>query len=128
MRSATVIASSWSWVTITKVMPEPLLQVHQLELGLLAQLLVERRQRLVEQQDARTLGQRARQRDPLALAAGQLVRLAARRSLSSCTSASISSTRARDLGSRQALLLEPEGDVAGDGEMRETARSSGTSC
>ena len=90
MRSAIVIASSWSWVTMTKVSPSLLLQLHQLELGLLAQLPVERRQRLVEQQHARPLDQRARQRHALALAAGKLMRLAARRSPSSWTSASIS--------------------------------------
>ena len=56
--------------------PEPFLEMHQLELRLLAQLLVERRQRLVEQQHARALDQRARERDALALAARQLVRLA----------------------------------------------------
>ena len=72
---------------------EPLLQLHQLELRLLAQLLVERRERLVEQQHARTLDQRARERDALALAAGELVRLA-RAKPSSRTSASISATRA----------------------------------
>ncbi len=55
---------------------ELLLQVHQLELRVLAQLLVERAERLVEQQQLRPLHQRARERDALALAAGQLVRLA----------------------------------------------------
>ena len=76
MRSAMVIASSWSWVTTTKVRPEILLQVHQLELRLLAQLLVERAERLVEQQHLGPLGDRAGQRHALALAAGKLVRLA----------------------------------------------------
>ena len=52
MRSATVIASSWSWVTMTKVRPSLSCSSHQLELRFLAQLLVERRQRLVEQQHA----------------------------------------------------------------------------
>ena len=53
-----------------------LLQAAQLDLHLLAQLLVERRQRLVEQQHLRPHHQRAGQRDALALAAGQLVRAA----------------------------------------------------
>ena len=61
---------------MTKVSAELALQVHQLELGLLAQLPVERRQRLVEQEHARPLDQRARERDALALAAGELMRLA----------------------------------------------------
>ena len=55
---------------------ELLLQVHQLELRFLAQLLVERAERLVEQQHLRPLGDRAGQRHALALAAGELVRLA----------------------------------------------------
>ena len=55
---------------------ESALQPHQFELRLVAQLLVERRHRLVEQQHARPLGERARERDALALAAGQLMRLA----------------------------------------------------
>ena len=57
---------------------QALLDVEQLELRVLAQLLVERGQRLVEQQQLRPLHQRARQRDALALAAGELVRLALR--------------------------------------------------
>ena len=59
---------------------ERLLDLHQLELGLLAQLLVERAERLVEQQELRPLGEGAGQRDALALAARELVRLALRRS------------------------------------------------
>ena len=73
---------------------EPLLQLHQLELRLVAQLLVERGERLVEQQHLRPLGERARERDALALAAGELVRLAVLAGRSSWTSASISATRA----------------------------------
>ena len=48
----------------------------QLELHLAAQLEVERRERLVEQQRARVVHERARERDALALAAGELARLA----------------------------------------------------
>jgi hypothetical protein len=55
---------------------EALLQVHQLELGFLAQLLVEGAERLVEQQHLGALGQRTGERHALALAAGELVRLA----------------------------------------------------
>ncbi len=55
---------------------ELVLDVDQLELRVLAQLLVERAQWLVEQQHLRTLDQRARQRHALPLAAGKLVRLA----------------------------------------------------
>ena len=76
MRLATVIASSWSWVTMTKVVAGALLNAHQLELGLLAQLLVERAERLVEQHDLRLLGDGAGERDALLLAARELMRLA----------------------------------------------------
>ena len=53
-----------------------LLDVHDLELRLLAQLLVERAERLVEQQQLRLLGERAGERHALALAARELMRLA----------------------------------------------------
>ena len=53
-----------------------LLQPAQLDLHLLAQLLVERRQRLVEQQHLRPHHQRPGQRHALALAARQLGRAA----------------------------------------------------
>ena len=55
---------------------ELLLDVHQLELRVLAQLLVQRAERLIEQQQLRALDERARQRHALPLAAGKLVRLA----------------------------------------------------
>ena len=60
---------------------EPDLDVHELELGLLAQLPVERRERLVEEQHLRLLRQRAGERDPLALSAGELVRPAVGKAL-----------------------------------------------
>ena len=55
---------------------ELVLDVHQLELGLLAQLLVEGAERLVEKQHLRLLGERAGERHALALAAGELARIA----------------------------------------------------
>ena len=60
------------------VMPTRLLDVLELDLHLLAQLEVERAQRLVEQQHARPVDERARQGDALALAARELARLAPR--------------------------------------------------
>ena len=48
----------------------------QLDLHLLAELQVERAERLVEEQHGGLVHDRARQRDPLALAAGELRRLA----------------------------------------------------
>ena len=55
------------------VMPKPPLDLAQLRAHALAQHRVEIRERLVEQQDRRLDDQRARQRDALALSAGQLV-------------------------------------------------------
>ena len=56
------------------VLPRPPLEVEDRVLERVAQVLVERRQRLVEQQHARVGGQHPRQRHPLLLAAGQLGR------------------------------------------------------
>src|SRR5207245_4864204 len=53
---------------------EPLMQLPDLELHLLAQLFVERAQRLVHEDQLRLEHQRARHRDPLLLAAGELRR------------------------------------------------------
>ena len=91
--------------------------MHQLELGLPAQLLVERGERLVEQQHARPLDQRARERDALALAAGQLVRLACGEAFEPDQRQHLGDAR-RDLRLGQSILLEPERDIARDGQMR----------
>ena len=58
---------------------EPLLQVLQQVDDLRLDRDVERGDRLVEHQEARGHGQRARDSDPLALAAGELVRVALER-------------------------------------------------
>ena len=55
-------------------MPHLLLERAQLLLHLLAQLEVERPERLVEQQHARAVDERAGERHALALAAGELAR------------------------------------------------------
>ena len=70
-RSASVSASSWSWVTSTNVMPESRWIRGELDLHLLAQLEVERAEGLVEQEHGGLVDQRAGQRHPLPLAAGQ---------------------------------------------------------
>ena len=57
-------------------MPDLALDPLELELHLLAELEVERAERLVEQQHLGLVDDRARERDPLALAAGELDRLA----------------------------------------------------
>ena len=74
MRSDIASASSWSCVTYRNVMPDLALDPLQLDLHLLAQLQVERAERLVEQQHGRAVDERARERDALLLAAGELAR------------------------------------------------------
>ena len=59
--------------------PDLVLDPLELELHVLAELEVERAERLVEQQHARVVHERARERDALLLAAGELLRLAASR-------------------------------------------------
>src|SRR3546814_619815 len=94
------------------------LDVHQLELGLRAQVLVERAERLVEQQHLRLLHQAARESDALALAAGKLVRLALGEGaeldhLDHLVDAPL------DLRLWHAVLLQAEGDVLLDVHVRE---------
>ena len=106
MRSATVIASSWSWVTITKVSPSRRCSSISSNWVSSRSLLVERRQRLVEQQHVRALGERAGQRHALALAAGELMRLARAEAVELDQRQHLVDARG-DLVLRQAVLLEP---------------------
>ena len=76
MRSDRVSASAWSWVTYIIVTPSALVEVADLELHLLAQRLVQRAERFVQQHDRRFEDQRAGQRDALLLPAGELRRAA----------------------------------------------------
>jgi hypothetical protein len=73
MRSAVVMASSWSWVTKMVVRPSRALHVQQFLAHLHAQRLVQVGQRLVQQQHLRLDDHGARQRHALLLAARQLV-------------------------------------------------------
>jgi hypothetical protein len=90
----------------------------QLDLHLLAQLEVERAERLVEEEDPRVVDERPRQGNPLLLAAGELVRLAVLvageldevEHLADATPHLV----VRDLPPAQS-----EGDVLVDGEVRE---------
>src|SRR5947209_4927887 len=90
----------------------------QLELHLLAELQVKRAQRLIEQQDPRTVDQCACERDPLTLAAGEMNRASA---------AEVGKThhpqRLRDplalLGLRYPLDPQPVCDVLSDRHVRE---------
>jgi len=96
---------------------EPLLNVEQLELGVLAQLLVERGERLIEQQQLRALDERARERDALALTAGELVRLA-RAQPPHLHDVEDLADLAADGVALDAFLLEAEGDVLLDAHVR----------
>src|SRR5882672_6512289 len=82
------------------------------------QLRVEVAERLVHQDERRLGDDRARERDALLLAAGELRRIALRQSgqlhqLEGAVDAAI------DLGPRDPADLEAEADVARDGEVRE---------
>ena len=70
------MASSWSWVTWMKVMPDLVLDPLELDLHLPTQLEVEGAERLVEQQHLGLVDQGPGQRDALLLATGELGRLA----------------------------------------------------
>ncbi len=72
IRSLSVSASSWSWVTKTKVMPSSRWSCFELDLHLLAQLEVEGAERLVEQEHPRLEDDRTGEGHPLALATGEL--------------------------------------------------------
>ena len=76
MRSASAKASSWSCVTSTVVMPSSRCTCADGAAQLLADLGVERAEGLVEQQHLGLVRQRARDRDALLLAAGELGRQA----------------------------------------------------
>ena len=75
MRSASIAASSSECVISRTVAPDLAPQPQQFVAHQEARLLVERAERLVEQDDARPLHQRARDADALAHAAGELHRI-----------------------------------------------------
>ena len=89
---------------------------------------VERGQRLVEQQEPGRGGQRAGQRDPLLLAAGELGRDTCRRASASPTRSSSSWTRRATSALRHPRVLEPVGDVLGRRSGSGRARRTGTRC
>ena len=70
-RSATISASSWSCVTQTTVASRLAHDARELLGEPALEQRVERGERLVEQQHARLEHERARERDPLRLAAGE---------------------------------------------------------
>ncbi len=109
------------WVTKITVFFSSLEQAQQILLELAPGLLVDRGERLVHQQDLGVDRERAGEPDPLAHAAGQLVRDSCART----GEADLGDVLACDrlaLGVLDAAQLEPEGDVAQDrrpGQQRE---------
>ncbi len=95
---------------------EALLDIDELELRVLAQLLVERGEWLIEQQQFRTLDQRARQRHALPLPTGELVRLA-RAEAAHLHDVENLAHLAADLLAPEPFLFETEGDVALDAHV-----------
>ncbi len=106
---------------------ERVLDIHQLELRFLAQLLVEGAERLVEQQELGTLGERPRQRHALALAAGELARIALRKTLELHEPQHLVHARG-DLGLRQARPAAGRSRYSARRSCAGTARRTGTSC
>ena len=111
-------ASSWSWVTNTNVVPDLAMDPRQLGLHLLAELEIERTERLVEEQDGRSLGEGTRQRDALLLPAGHLGGHPPVESAESDEVEVLAGPTA-DLRGRQLLHPQPERDVLGDRHVRE---------
>ena len=95
-----------------------LVQPPQPHAQLLAHGRVERAERLVEQQHARLDGERARERHALALAAGELRRIAVGEAVELHEREQLVDARA-DLVLRPLADLEPERDVAAHGEVLE---------
>ena len=116
-RSATVSASSWSWVTMTVVRSELALQLADFDAHLLAQLGVEIGQRLVEQQHVGPKNQRTGQRHALLLAAGQLSRQPVAEMIEPHQPQRLGDLR-RHLRLRHLAHLEAERDVLGHRHVR----------
>ncbi len=94
------------------------LDLLELELHLLAQLEVERAERLVEQQGRRLVDERAREGDALLLAAGELSRLALLHPLQAHRAQRGSDARAH-IVTAHALDAQPERDVLEHAHVRE---------
>ena len=95
------------------------LQPLQLDLHLLAQMRVERRQRLVEQQHARLADDGAGERHALALAAGQLRHARAESCRRGRPCRALSATRLLLLGAGELAQRQAEADILRDVHMRE---------
>ena len=98
-----------------------------LDLHVEAQVLVERRERLVEQQDARLDGERAGERDALLLAAGELLGIAVGDVLELDQRQHLGNAR-RLVGLGHAARRQARTRCSRRPSCAETARSSGTRC
>ena len=126
IRSPMVIASTWSWVTWMIGAAEPPVQLDQLGAHAGAQLGIEVGERLVEQERHRVADQRAAERHPLPLAAGQLRRAGGEQLVDARACAAVSRTRRSISARRMAADPHAEAEVARDASCAGTARSSGT--
>ena len=99
--------------------PDLAVDPRQLGLHVLAELEVERAERLVEQEHRRSLGEGAGEGHPLLLAAGHLGRAAAGSRPARPTSSRYSPVRRVTSADGQLLHPQPERDVLGDGHVRE---------
>ena len=99
--------------------PEVALERLEEHLHLLAELQVERAERLVEQQHLGLVHDRPRERDPLALAARELDRLAVAEGRRAAPSRAPRSTLAAALAAPDAAHAQAVADVLGDGHVRE---------
>ena len=105
-----------------------LLNALQLDLHILAQLEVERAERLVEQQHARLVDERTRDGDTLLLAAGQAGHIARLEAGKADAAQSISLRFQLDLGRVHLLDVQAEGDVLRNVQMGEQGVASGKRC
>ena len=122
-RSARRAASRTLWVTNTTVRLRSRHRPLELVVQQVAGHGVERAERLVHQQDVGVLGEGAGQRDPLAHAAGELVRALVGEVRRGGRRSSSSATRSCALALRRRRgACSGELDVAGDGEPREQRR------
>ena len=90
--------------------------IHHLQLHAIAQLFIQRPHRFVEQQQLRSFRQTARQRDTLALAARELVRLTFSELLHVHQSQHLLHPGG-DFRLRQTILFQAEGDILLNGHM-----------
>ena len=112
MRLETSSASSWSWVTKRVVTLRSWWRVTSHSRSSCADLGVHGAEGLIEQEHARFGGQGAGDGDALALAAGELVGVAAVQALQAEEAEQLRHARP-DVGRFPFLDLQPEGDVVG---------------